>query len=70
MRQQWHCIVLGVDAECVECECHDMTNPNNPVEVKEIYLRHFDPADVPRLTEGMTFTWTIAGHEYTLPPKP
>lgn len=60
--QQWECIVLGIQDDCVECEMHDLTDESQPVEFAEVYLDEFNVFDRDLLHEGSVFYWSI-GHE-------
>lgn len=60
--QQWECLVLHVDGECVACEMCDLTDESKAAEFSEVYLSEFSPFDKDLLQEGAVFYWSI-GHE-------
>lgn len=61
--QQWECVVIDVDEDCVECEMHDLTDDSQPVELAEIYLDEFNLFDRHLLAEGTVFYWSIGREE-------
>lgn len=61
--QQWECVVLDVQQDCVECEMHDLTDDSQSVEYAEIYLDEFNLFDRPLLAEGTVFYWSIGREE-------
>lgn len=60
--QQWECVVSRVTEDYVECEMHDLTNEQLPVEQADLYLDEFNHFDRALLQEGTVFYWSI-GHE-------
>lgn len=60
--QQWECVVIEVQPDCVACEMHDLTDDSQPEEYAEVYLTEFSLFDRPLLQEGAVFYWSI-GHE-------
>ena len=59
--QQWECVVLAVQADCIECEMHDLADVSRSFEYAEIYIEEFSDFDRPLLQEGAVFYWSI-GH--------
>lgn len=57
--QLWECVVLDLQPDVVLCVLHDVTVPNNPSELAEIYINELQPEHQLALEEGHCFYWHI-----------
>lgn len=57
--QQWECVVTHRDDEVVGCDMHDLTCDSSDTEYAEIFLYQFNAYDIPFLTEGAVFYWSL-----------